>query len=268
MGRASALVLGCVGVLGVTGVAGVVAGMNARGTQGASESVAFIGATPAEVVASRFPLVEQTPAVLVDNSPVIGPDDQQTLFSPFPFYPATGVASTASVVNVASAEPAPAPQQKPQSTYSVASVSPETQAPYKLASVTPEPVKAQVAKAEVKTEAKAEAKPAPRRAKPNSVLNDAQIASMKRRLNLTPDQEPLWPAVESALRNIAYAKSGTTSPVRTPQGAMAYIDPDSNEVAQLKYAALPLIMRLDDDQRREVRSMAHVMGLEGVASRF
>jgi hypothetical protein len=242
--------------------------MNARGTQGASESVAFIGATPAETVASRFPLVEQTPAVLVDNSPIIGPDDQQTLFSPFPFYPATGVASTASVVNVASAAPAPAPQQKPQSTYSVASVSPETQAPYKLASVTPEPVKTQVAKAEVKTEAKAETKPAPRRAKPNSVLNEAQIASMKRRLNLTPDQESLWPAVESALRNIAYAKGGTTSPVRTPQGAMAYIDPDSNEVAQLKYAALPLIMRLDDDQRREVRSMAHVMGLEGVASRF
>ncbi len=267
MGRTSAVVLGCVGVLGIIGVAGIVTGMNARGTQGASESVAFIGATPAEMVASRFPLVEQTQAVLVDNSPIIGPDDQQTLFSPFPFYPATGVASTASVVNVASAEPAPAPQQKPQSTYSVASVSPETQAPYKLASVTPEPVKAQMAKAEVKTEAKAGVKVA-RRAKPNSVLNEAQIASMKRRLNLTPDQEPLWPAVESALRNIAYAKGGTASPVRTPQGAMAYIDPDSNEVAQLKYAALPLIMRLDDDQRREVRSMAHVMGLEGVASRF
>jgi hypothetical protein len=39
-------------------------------------------------------------------------------------------------------------------------------------------------------------------------------------------------------------------------------------VQQLKYAALPLIMRLNDDQKREVKSMAYVMGLESVASSF
>jgi hypothetical protein len=49
---------------------------------------------------------------------------------------------------------------------------------------------------------------------------------------------------------------------------MAYVDPGSEEVQQLKYAALPLIMRLNDDQRREVKMIAHVMGLEGVASQF
>jgi len=39
--------------------------------------------------------------------------------------------------------------------------------------------------------------------RPGSVLNHAQIASIKKQLNLTPDQEPLWPAVETALRNVS-----------------------------------------------------------------
>jgi len=31
---------------------------------------------------------------------------------------------------------------------------------------------------------------------------------------------------------------------------------------------LPLIMRLNDEQKREVKSMAYIMGLESVASLF
>jgi hypothetical protein len=51
-------------------------------------------------------------------------------------------------------------------------------------------------------------------------------------------------------------------------GAVTYIDTNSAEVQQLKSAALPLIMRLNDEQKREVKSMAYVMGLESVASLF
>jgi lipoprotein-anchoring transpeptidase ErfK/SrfK len=108
--------------------------------------------------------------------------------------------------------------------------------------------------------------------RPGSVLNDAQIASIKKRLNLTPDQASLWPAVETALRNISYAKGKDTKVASlgsgTGRGPMAYVDTNSAEVQQLKYAAIPLIMRLNDDQKREVRSMAYVMGLESVASSF
>jgi hypothetical protein len=111
-----------------------------------------------------------------------------------------------------------------------------------------------------------------------NVLNDAQIASIKKRLKLTPDQEQMWPAVEVALRRIAY-KTAAAARRRPPandvasaghqhSGLLAYIDPESDEVRQLKYAAIPLIMRLNDEQKREVRSLAHVMGLEGVASEF
>jgi hypothetical protein len=109
--------------------------------------------------------------------------------------------------------------------------------------------------------------------RPSGVLNDAQIASIKKRLNLTPDQASLWPAVETALRNISYSRKAQETKVAslgngTGRGPMAYVDTNSAEVQQLKYAAIPLIMRLNDDQKREVKSMAYVMGLESVASSF
>jgi hypothetical protein len=105
--------------------------------------------------------------------------------------------------------------------------------------------------------------------RPKSVLNDAQIASIKERLNLTPEQEAMWPPVETALRQVSYLRNPADAPDRRAQqssGRLAFIDPDSAEVRRLKYAALPLIMRLNDDQRREVNSMAHVMGLGKLAS--
>jgi hypothetical protein len=99
--------------------------------------------------------------------------------------------------------------------------------------------------------------------RPGSVLNDAQIASIKARLNLTPEQEAMWPPVEAALRRIAYTKNSVEAQNRRGQGSapLAYINPESAEIVQLKYAALPLFMRLNDDQKREVTSLAHVMGL-------
>jgi hypothetical protein len=105
--------------------------------------------------------------------------------------------------------------------------------------------------------------------RPKSVLNDAQIASIKERLNLTPEQEAMWPPVEAALRQVSYIRNAADTQNRRAQPSsarLAYIDPDSAELRQLKYAALPLFMRLNDDQKREVNSLAHVMGLSKVAS--
>ena len=108
----------------------------------------------------------------------------------------------------------------------------------------------------------AEKKAAPRPPKPdNHVLNDAQISSIKARLKLSPDQERYWPAVEAALRGIAYKvnKSG---------GKLASIDPESNEVQQLKNAAIPLIMMFNERQKDEVRQLVQVMGLQRLAAQF
>jgi hypothetical protein len=106
--------------------------------------------------------------------------------------------------------------------------------------------------------------------RPGFLLNDAQIASIKERLHLTPDQERMWPGVEAALRNIAYAKArdgrGRGSPAGADASALAALSPDSAEVQDLKSAAIPLIMSFSEEQKGEVRSLAHVMGLDRLAS--
>ncbi len=50
--------------------------------------------------------------------------------------------------------------------------------------------------------------------RPGYILDDAQIASIKARLHLTPDQESMWPAVEAALRNMAYKRVAAGSCAR------------------------------------------------------
>lgn len=121
---------------------------------------------------------------------------------------------------------------------------------------------------------KAQAASAPARrvaSRSSNVLNDAQIASLKQRLKLTAEQERMWPAVEAALRKIVYTKDAMNPQTRAAQSSgspTTYIDPSSAEVRQLKSAALPLIMRLNDEQKREVKMLAYVMGLEAVASQF
>ena len=108
--------------------------------------------------------------------------------------------------------------------------------------------------------------------RPGFMLNDAQIASIKERLHLTPDQERMWPGVEAALRNIAYAKAhdgrGRGAPAGADAAALAALSPDSTEVQDLKSAAIPLILSFSEEQKDEVRSLAHVMGLDRLASEF
>lgn len=108
-------------------------------------------------------------------------------------------------------------------------------------------------------------KPSPPPQKPYTLLSDTQIATIKERLRLSPDQESYWPAVETALRAVARKIHATRQ--ATPHAASAPpIDPDSAEVQQLKSAAMPLLFQLREDQKREVRTLARLIGLEKVAS--
>jgi hypothetical protein len=101
------------------------------------------------------------------------------------------------------------------------------------------------------------------------MLNDAQIASIKTRLHLTPDQEQMWPAVEAALRNIAYTRSREARRHGAPANTqVASADADGVDVRELKSAAVPLIMSFNSEQKDEVRNLAHVMGLDQLATQF
>lgn len=115
----------------------------------------------------------------------------------------------------------------------------------------PQPVKPKVA-----------SKPAPQ--KSYALLSDAQIAGIKDRLRLSSSQEYYWPSVETALRNVA--RKINAERLSNPHATAAQLDPDCEEVQQLKSAAMPLLFQLRDDQKDEVRKLARIIGLEKVAA--
>lgn len=94
-----------------------------------------------------------------------------------------------------------------------------------------------------------------------SLLSDMQIAALKGRLQLTRAQEPYWPAVENALRDVARKVHARRS---AEPGASANLE--AGDVEQIKAAAQPLLSKLREDQKREARALARVIGLEAVAS--
>ena len=100
----------------------------------------------------------------------------------------------------------------------------------------------------------------------SSMLDDGAIAGLKTRLRLSPDQAEYWPAVESALREVARTQLRHAG--KKAYGAKMNIDVNSPEVQKLVWAAMPLLMRLRAEQKAEVRKLARIMGLEQVASQI
>jgi hypothetical protein len=212
----------------------------------------------AQAVALRFPqdLDEASPLTVAfatsANAATRG-NTQLALFSPLP------------MVQLASAPQATAPQAPVQR--AAASLPSGPQATVQMASA--EPTAPQPAPAARRVN---EIKPAAvhnRNDRSGFILNDAQIASIKTRLHLTPDQEQMWPAVEAALRNIAYTRSREARRHGAPANTqLAAANADGVDVRDLKSAAIPLIMSFNAEQKDEVRNIAHVMGLDQLANQF
>jgi hypothetical protein len=223
------------------------AGLNARaGLPADPGGLSSVAATMADIPASdivnlRFPheWVESTPAA--DVAPRMlafaGDDRSFTLFTPRPLYPIPDVNAPTAYAPTAEA---------PVAAEAPAIAKPVGQPRIALASASSKPV------------ALAPSKPA---ARSNAVLNDSQIASIKKRLNLRPDQERYWPAVEAELRKMEYKKDKSGQTTRTAQIDMTKVD-----VEGLKSAGFPLVMSFNDEQRRELKSLAHLLGLDGVMS--
>lgn len=133
------------------------------------------------------------------------------------------------------------------------------------AGVNEAPAAAEVPAVEVPAKPKVAAKPQPQ--KSYSLLSDVQISGIKDRLKLSSSQEYYWPSVETALRNVARRMQANklSNPNAPPS---AQIDPNCDEVQQLKSAAMPLLFQLRDDQKEEVRKLARLIGLEKVAQQI
>lgn len=127
------------------------------------------------------------------------------------------------------------------------------------------PAATEVPAVEVPAKPKVVAKPQPQKA--YSLLSDVQIAGIRDRLKLSSSQEYYWPSVETALRNVARKiQANKLSNPNAPPSSQ--IDPNCDEVQQLKSAAMPLLFQLRDDQKEEVRKLARLIGLEKVAQQI
>ena len=142
----------------------------------------------------------------------------------------------------------------------------EQPAPMALAPVTPHIAAPAVVPEKPKRAAVAPLPPPPPEHK-NAILDEAQIASIKTRLRLTDEQVEYWPAVENALLEVVRKQARHVRNKSTYAGAPK-IDVNSAEVQSLVWAAMPLLMRLREDQKKEVRQLARVLGLESVASQI
>lgn len=222
--------------------------------------------SPAQNVALRFPetdLDQPVTATAVGTVPMVMGERELALFSPEPMFPDSQLRPAPPQLIPVMAS-LPAAEDAP-----VHSAPPARQVPVAISAAPKREGRSTTASA-ARSVPRAEADAATRRgSRPGFLLNDAQIASIKSRLHLTPDQEEMWPAVEAALRNIAYAKAQAVHPRGGDRGAdVAALDPDSAAVQGLKSAAVPLIMSFSDEQKSEVRSLAHVMGLDKLAAEF
>jgi len=96
-------------------------------------------------------------------------------------------------------------------------------------------------------------------------LNDGQIAGIEKRLQLSEGQSEYWPAVAAALRDIGRRYFQRRSP---HQMRALKVDVNSPEVQRLIETATPLILQLREDQKREVRQLVRLIGLQTIASQI
>ena len=89
------------------------------------------------------------------------------------------------------------------------------------------------------------------------------VVRIKTALKLTPGQEPYWPPVENALRNLArqQAASDQDGFVRRISRRVVSVVLNSAAVERLAVAARPLVGVLTQDQMRAASGLAQEMGL-------
>jgi zinc resistance-associated protein len=103
---------------------------------------------------------------------------------------------------------------------------------------------------------------------------DARIAALHAGLKLTPDQEKLWPPVETAMRDMAKLRQARRAAMQdrpsfetdAPGALRAMADAASargDALRKLADATQPLYASLDQDQKRRALILARPMGPMG-----
>jgi hypothetical protein len=95
------------------------------------------------------------------------------------------------------------------------------------------------------------------------------VVRIKTALRLTPEQEPYWPPVEAALRDVAKRQQAQTESagfVRRISSKVVSVVLDSTAIQRLAVAARPLIAKLDAQQMQAASGLAQEMGLGPVVA--
>lgn len=93
------------------------------------------------------------------------------------------------------------------------------------------------------------------------------VTRIKSVLRLTPEQEPYWPPVEAALRDLARRPGQSDDGlVRRISRKVVSVVLDSAAIQRLAVAARPLIARLDATQMQAAHGLAQEMGLGPVVA--
>jgi hypothetical protein len=114
-----------------------------------------------------------------------------------------------------------------------------------------------------------------------AAFTDARIAAVRAGLKLTPDQDKLWPPVETAVRDFAklrmdranarmQAKQDDAKDAQQPVDPVARLRTRADNMAttaaalkRIADAADPLYKTLDDGQKRRLRILTHMEGRFG-----
>jgi hypothetical protein len=101
---------------------------------------------------------------------------------------------------------------------------------------------------------------------------DAHVAAIHAGLKLSPDQEKLWPPVETAIRNLATLHASHMQSLRHTRGMMARdpvgllramadrMSPGADAMRKLADAASPLYATLDEAQKRRLQVLVRMGG--------
>ncbi len=99
-------------------------------------------------------------------------------------------------------------------------------------------------------------------------FTDARIAGLKAGLQLTPDQDKKWPAVEQAIRDMSQARQDRMAARRAEgkgEDAIARLrrradamTATASDLKKLADAAEPLYQSLSEDQKHRMRFLVHM----------
>ncbi len=107
-------------------------------------------------------------------------------------------------------------------------------------------------------------------AEDRAILTDSRIVALKTALKLTPDQEKLWPAVETALKDAAKNRferreaaraarkaqaEGPIDPITRMRSAADRMDATAGDLRKIADASEPLYKTLDEAQKRRLSAV-------------